>query len=156
MGAKSGVAAFQAIRRQKWFLGQDPNAPPSYQPHMEYARAANQPLHYNSLPPVVTYGPPVVASSPATVPANDPAFIDSDYNWTMSCMMILFCFLFGGWLSIPMSFMAVRISSSAQEAARRGDAALAQRKAMYSLLLNVIAIILYVYVAMTLLSFRFG
>ncbi|KAL5505690.1 hypothetical protein EMCRGX_G007157 [Ephydatia muelleri] len=136
---------------------QDPNAPPSYQPHMEYARAANQPLHYNLLPPVVTYGPPVVASSPATNPANGSALVDSDdYNWTTSCVMILLCFICGGWLSLPLSFMAVRISSSAQEAARRGDAALAQRKAMYSLLLNVIAVVLYVYVTMTALSFVFG
>ena len=35
----------------------------------------------------------------------------------------------------------------AKEAARRGDAVLGQRKAMYALLLNVIAVILYVYVA---------
>eukprot|EP00731_Ephydatia_muelleri_P005098 Em0002g1274a len=74
----------------------------------------------------------------------------------MSCVTILLCFICGGWLSLPLSCMAVRISVSAKEAARRGDAALAQQKAMYALLLNAIAVILYVYVAMTVLSVMYS
>eukprot|EP00731_Ephydatia_muelleri_P005117 Em0002g1293a len=133
---------------QQPHLNQDPSAPPLYQSQMEYG---TQPQHYTPLPPNATFGSAVVASR-----TNGPAFADSDdYNMTTSCLMSLLCFFCGGWLSLPLSFMAIRISSSAKEAARRGDAALAQRKAMYSLLLNVIAVILYVYVAMTVLSFMF-
>ncbi|KAL5505696.1 hypothetical protein EMCRGX_G007165 [Ephydatia muelleri] len=128
---------------------QDPNAPPSYLPH-----AANQPLHYNPLPPNTTYGSLVATPNYATNPANGAD--NDDYNWTMSCVTILLCFICGGWLSLPLSCMAVRISVSAKEAARRGDAALAQQKAMYALLLNAIAVILYVYVAMTVLSVMYS
>ena len=48
------------------------------------------------------------------------------------------------------------LNCAGKEAARRGDAALAQRKAMYALLLNAIAVILYVYVAMTVFSVIYG
>ena len=89
----------------KYLSDQDPNAPPSYLPH-----AANQPLHYNPLPPNTTYGSLVATPNYATNPANGAD--NDDYNWTMSCVTILLCFFCGGWLSLPLSCMAVRISVS--------------------------------------------
>ena len=89
----------------KYLSDQDPNAPPSYQPH-----AANQPLHYNPLPPNTTYGSLVATPNYATNPANGAD--NDDYNWTMSCLMLLLCFFCGGWLSLPLSCMAINLSSS--------------------------------------------